>query len=241
MQSKESGHRPDGVRKVSENRSVQCFFHRGRTSSNELRKSIEPKPRKNPKHSWFTGRIRMRTDALEVGTQCFFSGASIMNQGARGNPQHTVAMDDDPLLSVMVLSIAGSTGRTGWTPRFFSSNLEIDRAETEKKTRGEPSRAGKAARFPHTVMDDDPLLSERRGRFAALRSVPSLPHARRRKEVVKVKAPILIIADAIRALRVNLPAERRRRDRLRLAARGTMARPCVRGRRPPSEVIGRTV
>ena len=48
---------------------------------------------------------------------------------------------------------------------------------------------------------------------------PSLPHARRRKEVVKVKAPILVIADAIRALRVNLPAERRRRDRLRLAAR----------------------
>ena len=36
---------------------------------------------------------------------------------------------------------------------------------------------------------------------------------------MKVKAPILIIADAIRALRVNLPAERRRRDRLRLAAR----------------------
>jgi hypothetical protein len=48
---------------------------------------------------------------------------------------------------------------------------------------------------------------------------PGLPHARGREEVVQVKAPILVITDAIRALRVNLPAQRRRRDRLRLAAR----------------------
>ena len=48
---------------------------------------------------------------------------------------------------------------------------------------------------------------------------PGLPHARGREEVVQVKAPILVIADAIRALRVNLPAQRRRRDRLRLPAR----------------------
>ena len=47
---------------------------------------------------------------------------------------------------------------------------------------------------------------------------PRLPHARGREEVVQVKAPILVLA-AIRALRVNLPAQRRRRDRLRLPAR----------------------
>ena len=57
---------------------------------------------------------------------------------------------------------------------------------------------------------------------------------------MKVKAPILIIADAIRALRVNLPAERRRRDRLRLATRNSAA--AARAREKTTfEVIGRTV
>ena len=46
-----TGWSPEGV----ENRSVQCFFHRGRTSSNEPGNGSSRNREKNPKHSWFTG------------------------------------------------------------------------------------------------------------------------------------------------------------------------------------------
>ena len=114
-----TGWSPEGVRKIDR---CNVFFHRGRTSSNEPGNRSSRNREKNPKHSWFTGS---NPDAVQ-STGC--------------SPDHR----PDGVRKVSGKSIGAMFFFIGAEPRVM--NQEIDRAETEKKTRVIRSRAGFEAR-----------------------------------------------------------------------------------------------
>ena len=122
--------RPDAVRTTDRMESGRCrkidrcnvFFHRGRTSSNEPGNRSSRNREKNPKHSWFTGS---NPDAVQ-STGC--------------SPDHR----PDGVRKVSGKSIGAMFFFIGAEPRVM--NQEIDRAETEKKTRVIRSRVGFEAR-----------------------------------------------------------------------------------------------
>ena len=92
-----TGWSPEGVRKIDRS---NVFFHRGRTSSNEPGNRSSRNREKNTGDSVASG---IRSAHLLMGTPASWSARQ---------PAHTVAMDDDPLLSVMVLSSRTTNGNS---------------------------------------------------------------------------------------------------------------------------------
>ena len=140
--------RPDAVRttdrmesgRCPENRSVQFFFHRGRTSSNEPGNRSSRNREKNPKHSWFTGS---NPDAVQ-STGC--------------SPDHR----PDGVRKVSRKSIGAMFFFIGAEPRVM--NQETDQAETEKKTQnipGSPDRTRMQSNRPDAVRTTDWMESGR--------------------------------------------------------------------------------